>query len=628
MVKKPVHVTMIVLFAVMLSSTIFAQNTPEEFSTYMDHYILEKMTGNHIPGSVLVYIKDGRIFYKKGYGFADIESKTPVTSDKTVFRIGSVSKLFVGTAVMKLVEQGRLDLNQDINSYLKAFKVPTNNKRPVTLKHLLTHTAGFDDLVLNRSTLNKEDRMEFGQYLRQHIPDIFIESGEVTSYSNFGVNLAAFIVEEVSGTQFHRYVKENVLNPLLMKNSSYMPLPGLMKNKATPYLYKNGKYHVFPHDYMHDYASGALLSTGSDIANFMLMHLNKGQFNGKQILIKSTIDMMHRQQFTNYPSFPGMAISFIEGKINGKHVLWHNGWHAGFQTLLLIIPDYKSGFFVSFNSDDDAHGAHFHLDEAIRDRIMNKYYPGENKPYEKKSNETVITIPDSIEGWYRNNRFTRTKFTKLAVFLADSKVSILGDDTILYKKKKYNRINNLLFEPEDKKDQLAFEISENGIVKHMFLKSKPVKTWDRVPFYESSVFHLTLLGISGAFFLAAMILTPIIVYRKSKAGDKSNLYHIRLWKLKGAIASLNIVSMLVIAWVLLASAHISFKWEIPLLLNLILMIQPIIFVLWMILTGSTIVYWKQRQKQLWEIIFISFFIFACLLYFYFVVYWNLTGFGI
>ncbi len=616
----------ILILTLMISSSSFSQSVPEtakEFGDLLDRFIVKKMSKHHIAGSVLIYIKNGKLFYKKGYGFANLELKTPVDPDKTVFRVGSISKLFIGTAVMQLVEQGKLDLNEDINTYLTRFKVPTKPSKPVKLKHLLTHTAGFDDLVLNRSTLNREDRMNLGKFLQKALPDLVMKSGQVISYSNYGMNLAAYIVELVSGKPFHQCVDNNILKPLNMHQSSFMPLAKLMNNKATPYVYRKGRFEPLPHDYPHDYASGSLMTTATDMAKFMIAHLKNGNYNGIRILKSRTAEFMHQQQFSNFPTFPGVAISFFECFFKGKRILWHTGGITGFQTKLTLIPDHQSGIFMSYNADIPQ-GEDFDLNEQVCMRILDQYYPSVSKPSIKAA--SFSSIPETIEGRYRNNRLTRKQLTKIAVIANDIEVKILDNNSILVGKDRYERIDKLLFEMEDDTKQIAFRTDEHGKVTKLFKKRSASRAWDRLSFFDSGFFHQMLLLFSQIIFLLSAVLAPFMIYRQCKQRKAVSNHTIVTWSLAGIVGVLNITAIIAIIWIIMNSVFISFKWTLPAGLEEILIIPIITAILGLALLGLTIQFWLKKRGAFFERIFFTVIILGCLMFSYFLSFWNLFGF--
>src|SRR5882724_6640322 len=199
--------------------------TKVDFETFLDALIPSQLRNRNIAGAVVSVVKDGQVLFQKGYGYADVEAKKPVLPDQTLFRPGSISKLFTATAVMQLVEQGKLDLDHDVNDYLD-FAIPKTYSQPVTPRQLLTHTAGFEDTLKNLFVAHSSDMKPLRTYLVNQMPARIFPPSKVPSYSNYGFTLAGYIVERVSGEKFERYIENHILKPLRMTNSTFdQPLP-------------------------------------------------------------------------------------------------------------------------------------------------------------------------------------------------------------------------------------------------------------------------------------------------------------------------------------------------------------------------------------------------------------------
>jgi CubicO group peptidase (beta-lactamase class C family) len=215
----------------------------------MDELIQTQMDAHHIPNAAAVVVSGGEVLYIKGFGQANLETGHPVDPESTLFRIGSTAKLVTWTAVMQLVEQGLLDLDADVNQYLD-FQIPSTvlsqpgEVAPVTLAHLMTHTAGFEAYPDQIFRLTPESLLPLDQYVRQHLPERAFPPGEIAAYSNYGTALAGYIVERVSGQPFAAYTEENIFAPLGMKHSTFrQPVSAeLAGNLAHPYRYVDGAY--------------------------------------------------------------------------------------------------------------------------------------------------------------------------------------------------------------------------------------------------------------------------------------------------------------------------------------------------------------------------------------------------
>ena len=172
--------------------------TAADLEAWLDGYLPAALARNDMAGAVVAVVKDGAVLFMKGYGFADVAGRRAVDPERTLFPVASISKTFTATAVMQLVEQGRLDLDRDVNEYLD-FAIPPAFGKPITLRHLLTHTAGFDDLQKGSSPADPKWYFPLGTYLKRRSPNRVYPPGTIPAYSNYGLGLAAYIVERTSG---------------------------------------------------------------------------------------------------------------------------------------------------------------------------------------------------------------------------------------------------------------------------------------------------------------------------------------------------------------------------------------------------------------------------------------------
>lgn len=342
-----------ITFTLSTCRVVFSENNiePNESKALMDRIIPLHQKDYHLPGAVVILVKDGEIVLSEGYGYADIEKERLVSVDETLFRVGSVSKLFVWTSVMQLVEQGKIDLNEDINVYLTKFKIPDKLGKPITMLNLMNHNAGFEERAIGESVGSPDDIKPLDQYLIEHMPERVRPPGVFAAYSNYGASLAGYVVSQVSGMAYEEYIQQNIFDLLDMKHSTFMqPLPAnLQQNMAVGYSYKNGDY--IPHDFEWKQSSpaGAMSATGGDMAKFMISMLNKGSFQGERILEESTAIKMQERSFTNDSRVNGIAHGFMESSMNGQHMILHGGDIFQFHTSLVLLPEENVGLYIAFN---------------------------------------------------------------------------------------------------------------------------------------------------------------------------------------------------------------------------------------------------------------------------------------
>ncbi len=349
-----------------------------EIEAFMDKAIEEKMEEFHIPNATVSVVSDGKVILEKGYGYASLEDQEKTNGATTMFRLGSVSKLFTWTAVMQLVEQGKLDLDTDINEYLD-FEIPSKlevgglvETEPITLHHLMTHTPGFEDYPDSILRISADEQLPLHEYVREHMPARVFPPGEVTAYSNYGTALAGYIVEGVSGIPFSEYVEKNIYQPLAMNQSTFrQPLPEeLSPNLAQAYRFVDGEYRKGDFEFLPEPA-GSMSSTAGDMAEFMTAYLEGGKNEAGRILEEKTVQQMFRQQFTQHPALDGMTLGFMEKTINGERVLSHGGNTMLFDAGMYLLPDENIGLFISYS------GGNFLIHTEIIQEFMDHYFPSD-----------------------------------------------------------------------------------------------------------------------------------------------------------------------------------------------------------------------------------------------------------
>jgi CubicO group peptidase (beta-lactamase class C family) len=318
--------------------------------SFADGFFARHMRKLHIPGLVFVVVQDGDVLLAKGYGKASIEEDRPVEPVSTVFRIGSISKLFVAVAVMQMVERGQLDLHTDVNQYLTDFQVQNPYPTALTLEHLLTHTGGIQDPPYE-SNVDPDDRLPLGEFLATELPPATSAPGEQFAYSSNGYALAAYVVQEVTGMPFDLYVQENIAKTLGMLDTCYLLSPPAPEGMAMGYAYQGGSYVPQPLDYDDDYPGGEIVSTAQDMAVFATALLEGGCYGSTCILQPRTLEHMRRTT-VEVPGGPlRQGLGFVKGEIRGQEVLGHTGAIRGFGASLDTFPDHDAAYFLAFNAE-------------------------------------------------------------------------------------------------------------------------------------------------------------------------------------------------------------------------------------------------------------------------------------
>ncbi|MBI5934832.1 MAG: beta-lactamase family protein [Chloroflexi bacterium] len=500
---------------------------PQEMEAFMDEFIPAQLEENHIPGGTVSVVKDGKLFFAKGYGYADLETKRPVIADQTLFRPGSTSKLFTWTAVMQLAEQGKVDLNADVNIYLKGFQIPATYPEPITLAHLLTHTAGFEEFGEGLFILDGERMMPLTELMSLGMPARIYAPGEVVAYSNYGTSLAGYIVEQVSGLSFEEYIEENIFNPLGMTHSAFrQPLPPeLAGDLAVGYQYVQGVYKPLT-EWCQGRPAGGSSVTATDMAKFMIAHLQDGRYENVRILQESTAQEMHRLHFTSDPrASSGMAYGFLVTQMNGQQLTWHAGGTAVFHTNFVLLPEHNVGLFVSFNSDQ-GRIAHHNLLQAFMDR----YYPAVPAlvPQPKPDFASRAT---RFLGSYQTTRHNETSPEKLQSLSTDVSITLTPEDMLQTSVSEYAPVHKwmetedpLVFIRDDGHDTLIFQEDEAGNIVGFLFGNLPMWTYLKKSWFDTAPITMLWGLISLLFLLVTVLMWPLkfvinLLRRKLASGD-------------------------------------------------------------------------------------------------------------
>lgn len=401
-----------------------ADLSASDVQTWLDGEMGGVMQKGAVTGAVVVVVKDGEIVLSKGYGYADAEAKKPVDPATTLFRVASISKLFTWTAVMQLVEKHKLDLDADINRYLD-FIVPPRDGKPVTLRDLMTHTAGFEDVEKNRYALSPAGLMPYDAWVKSWVPERIYPAGTVPAYSSYGAALAGYIVQRVSGQPFNDYMARHILEPLEMKHASFrQPLPSTLQADVMPFY---GKPGTPPHAFELRTAvpAGALSSSGEDMARFMVAHLQYGRSGNAQLLEQATVKQMQDYQRAIIPGLPGMALGFVRMDWNGQPILGHGGDIDGFHSLLALFPDHHTGIFIATGGGNASP-----LLRTIVTGFADRYFP----PLPQLKPATLATDKAhsaQLVGRYMPSVTSRSNVLALRDALATSSISMAADGSLV-----------------------------------------------------------------------------------------------------------------------------------------------------------------------------------------------------
>ena len=607
-------------------TTSSGPSDPKELENFLDAFFQEKMDKRRIPGLAFVLVKDGQVFFSKGYGYADLEKKKAVIPDQTLFRVGSVSKLFTATAVMQLFEQGLLGLDTDVNKYLKHFQLDEDYPEPVTMASLLTHSAGFRGGAVGSSLRNESQVMTLQDYLMAKRKSRAMPPGQVINYSNYGFNLAGYIVEEVSGVPFAEYVDKNILRPLGMEQSSFDLDPDQVPELAKSYTFENGNYAVLPHDYglCRPAPCGSLIGTAADMARFMIAHLQDGRYGDNQILNPETAREMHQQHFTNHAKLPGTCYGFYEYVGHNLRAIFHDGDISDFSSRLFLMPDQDLGLFVCYNGGPS--GFRMELTTAF----LNRYYPAEGQAASPQPPADFGNRAELFIGSYRSvaqdiNSLDRLGSVSDLIEIAAYDKGLIWTNT----QSQWVEVEPLLFQyAEDNTPRMAFREDGKGNITHLFLDLQQIPiAYERVAWYDRPTFTWSSLGLISLVFLSSFAVWPILYRIRSKrkeAGDGKQSY--RLPRIL-AISTVALNSVFTIGWTLVMFLFIDeLIYGVPPLIVALLVVPIVTTILTVALLLFTLLAWRHKYWSFVERLHYSLVAVTCAAFVVWLHHWNLLGF--
>ncbi len=483
--------------------------TAADVAAFLDGLMPLQSQQADIAGAVVVVVRDGRILFAKGYGYADVDKKVPVNAESTLFRPGSISKLFTWTSVMQLVEQGKLNLDHDVNDYLD-FKIPPAFGKPIALRDIMTHTAGFEDVLKDLFCADPAKIPSLREYVVNHVPERVDAPGAVVSYSNYATALAGYIVQHVSGQPFSDYVMEHIFKPLGMSRSTFVqPLPeSLRPDMSSGYVLASTPARPF--ELVPAAPAGALSTSGIDIARFIIAHLQNGRFGDVTILRPETAQLMHSRQRASQASLNGMALGFYEENRNGQRIIGHGGDTALFHSDLHLMLDAGVGFFVSYNSAGKADGS---ARSWLWQQFLDRYFPFTPPPPQVSAAEQDIR---AVTGQYISSRRNRSTFLKALAVIGTTSITpgpkgtieISGLKNVSGQTRRWQPVSPLTFRDVDGQDTIVFWKNADGRLVGE-LSAIPVFLFEREGVFNdgASILHATQFAL--AIFGLTLIFWPV-----------------------------------------------------------------------------------------------------------------------
>lgn len=620
--KKLPLIFSILTFA--LHSFSFNPIDPDRMEQFMDGVIKSKLEEKNIAGATLCIVNEDGTVVSTSYGYSDYENRIPVDADFTLFRIGSISKLFVWISVMQQVERGNLDLNKDINEYLVDFKIPDTYSEPITVNHLMTHTPGFEDKILKLFTQDSSEIKPLAEVLKHQIPLRIRPAGLHAAYSNHGSAMAAHIVELVSGMEWNDYVEQNIIIPLGMTSTTFrQPLPDSLASRISKgYKYVNGSMVEKSFEYIPLAPAGAATTCASDMSKFMQMLLNRGQFEGVSIIDTSTFRMMMEPVIYQANGVNPSLHGFMDVSHKGLKVVGHGGDTFWFHSLLALVPDQGVGLFLSFNSDG---GGGTYID--VFDQFADQFLIDDFEPL-----PNIDLQPEELQkfaGEYKANRYPHSDYMKLIslmgrmeIFADQGKLKVVRDGKPSY----WIPVGPMKFQKEHEADVMVFESDSEGNIIHAFDGRMSIMAYDKVKLIESQDLHMGIF--IGVIVLSIIVIFywPMVYFIRRKYQPMSIAKNTLAF---GAKLTAWIAAFMLMIFYLLVSTSLgdveASVYSTPSSLKFALVLPFLLILLWIIMLFKTWNIWKYGGTRIRSRFFYTFLLIANGLALWQIYYWNFLG---
>jgi CubicO group peptidase (beta-lactamase class C family) len=474
----------------------------------VDAFFPPEMERRQIPGAVFVFVANGTVALARGFGAAQLQPRRAVDPERTVFRLASVSKTITATAALQLVEQGRLSLHRNVNEHLRSVQIPARHG-PITLHHLLTHTAGFDERLIGLAARSPAEVSSLPEYVGRWLPPSFAAPGQVISYSNHGFALVGLLIQDTVGRPFGDYVQQEIFARLGMTRSGVLT-GAPPENLAVAYDIVNGQHRPLSPEYLQGQGAGALFTTGTDMGRFLVAHLRHGAYRDRRILQPETMALMHARQFSQMPGLSGWAYGLWEDTRDGRRALLHNGGGKGYRSLLYLLPDLDAGFFIAYNLADRHPDGE--LQELFIDRFRRTFVRGAAAPLPR-----IAELPPMkpFTGEYRYVRRARTTVERMIALFNVVQIQERGPGTLRIVASSddaadLEAIGPAAFRRADERGLVAFDTLHDGAFQRALVLTGSgfPAVYERIPWWATLRFQLAWLAAMVTVFVYAALWRP------------------------------------------------------------------------------------------------------------------------
>lgn len=492
-----------------------------DVESWLDGFMPYALERGDAAGAVVAVVRNGEVLLVKGYGYSNVATRAPVDPQRTLFRPGSTSKLFTWTAVMQLVEQGKLDLDHDVNEYL-GFKLPVRDDGPITLRNIMTHTAGFEEQIKELIVADPARLVPLKTYVERAQPTRIFKAGTTPAYSNYATALAGYIVERVSGQSFDDYLDAHIFKPLGMEHATFrQPLPAALAPDMSQG-YAQASQPAKPFEIVVAAPAGSLSASGADMARFMIAHLEGGEYAGGRILSAATAKLMHETPLTMIPPLNRMDLGFYEQNYNGHRVISHGGDTEFFHSYLHLFLDDHVGLFVSVNSAGREGAAHA-IREALFEQFADRYFPATAPVAGSVDPATAVGHAKLLAGYYDDSRRPDRSFLSVLALIQpihveadkDGRVSVSLLKGLNQATRYYREIQPFVWLDADSGWRLAAKVVDGKVVRFSADEVSPFMVFEPAPWWRSPAWLQPAATVSiVACFLTALLWPIAAIVRR------------------------------------------------------------------------------------------------------------------
>jgi CubicO group peptidase (beta-lactamase class C family) len=487
-----------------------------ELGTFFDGLYAGLDRAHHLSGMTVAVVRDGEVILLKGYGYADIEKRASVDPERTLFRIGSVTKALTWTALMQMYAEGRVDLSAPANQFLpEELSIRSPWKASPTLHDLMDHTPGYDDVPMVGLFRHEPYKGVLKDALVENLPVIVRKPGEMVAYSNFGAALAGLIVERVSNVSWEDYVENRVLAPLGMTSATgKQPVPAdLAPQMATGYRWTGGEMKPQGFEYAPLAPAVGASASAASMAHFMLADLQDGRYGSERIMPEWAVRQMHEPLYRAAPQLGAWLHGLYEFRPASPRVYGHRGGTLWFHSLMALFPETNTGLFVSFNSDSGAHAS-----EEAYQAFLARYYP-QPEPETPKLLAGAADRSAAASGWFVSTRRPRRTPARLTALLRTFSIEQEGPNRLavsgpaLDAPMHFIEVEPWVYREIRGQELLVLRPAQSGSPHYVFLSSNPGSGFERISFLRSPPVQFAIAGLAGMGILISLFGYPIAVLR-------------------------------------------------------------------------------------------------------------------